>query len=331
MANKFCNKCGKEVVPGKRFCAGCGQALPVAAAAPATPAETAPLQGPVSCCVQCGAALISGKRFCKQCGRVVVPEEHAARTIVEQTPAPVPDKLSPVPAVAAAQFEPEVAPPAPFDSPAVRSAPLKQEESQAPPVYAIPPAAPRGLSKQMTVIAIFIGIAAAVLIAAGGLWAWHAHTHRIAPATVNPPANSQPATAQNQPATTATAPQPSKPSPNATASTASTAPVASTPTQRVTVTPPPAPVPQPLPLLPTPAPPPASLRSGVLHYTGPAVPHNGTVVFDHLPKERLRFNFDRRAWLLTLKLNPDGTKKVTMTSLQQGYQTSCNLGWEIVE
>jgi hypothetical protein len=61
------------------------------------------------------------------------------------------------------------------------------------------------------------------------------------------------------------------------------------------------------------------------------VPHNGTVIFDHLPKERLRFSFDRQAWLLTLKLNPDGTKKVTMTSLQQGYQTSCNLGWEIAE
>ncbi len=349
MASKFCNKCGREIVAGKRFCAGCGQALPVAAAAPAAPAETAPQQGPVSCCVQCGAALIPGKRFCKQCGHAVAPAEDTARAIVEQTPVPEPasvaeskpatepavsepDKLSPLPVVAAAQFEPEVAsyvepevaPPAPFDSPLVSPAPVKPEESQAPPVSAIPPAAQRGLSKQK--IGIAIGIAAAVLIAAGGLWAWHVHAHRIAPAAVNLPVISQPATAQNQSAATATPPQPSKPSPGATVPTASTVP------QRKTVAPQPTPpVPQPPPPPPTPAPPPASLRSGVLHYTGAPVPHNGTVVFDHLPKARLRFNFDRQAWLLTLKLNPDGTKKVTMTSLQPGYQTSCNLGWEIVE
>jgi len=39
------------------------------------------------------------------------------------------------------------------------------------------------------------------------------------------------------------------------------------------------------------------------------VPYNGVVVFDHLPQARLKFVFNRQAWSLTLKPNPDGTKK----------------------
>lgn len=72
-------------------------------------------------------------------------------------------------------------------------------------------------------------------------------------------------------------------------------------------------------------------RSGVLHYQGSPVPYNGVVVFDHLPQARLKFTFDRQAWSLTIKTNADGTKKVTMISQASGYQTSCDLGWEIVE
>jgi hypothetical protein len=75
----------------------------------------------------------------------------------------------------------------------------------------------------------------------------------------------------------------------------------------------------------------AATRSGVLHYQGPPVPHNGTVVFDHLPQARLKFTFDHQAWSLTIKANPDGTKRVTMISQAPGYQTSCDLGWEVVE
>jgi hypothetical protein len=69
----------------------------------------------------------------------------------------------------------------------------------------------------------------------------------------------------------------------------------------------------------------------VLHYRGAPVPHGGTVVFDNLPKARLKFVFDHALWQLTIKPNPDGTKKVVLTSLAQGYQTSCDLGWEITE
>jgi hypothetical protein len=76
------------------------------------------------------------------------------------------------------------------------------------------------------------------------------------------------------------------------------------------------------------APPP--VNSGVLHYHGPPVPYNGVVVFENLPKPRLKFNFDRSLWVLLIKLNPDGTKNVKMTSLKRGYQTSCDLGWEIL-
>jgi len=55
------------------------------------------------------------------------------------------------------------------------------------------------------------------------------------------------------------------------------------------------------------------------------------VVFDNLPKARLKFTFDHQAWILTIKLNPDGTKRITLISQMPGYQTSCDLGWEIIE
>jgi hypothetical protein len=55
------------------------------------------------------------------------------------------------------------------------------------------------------------------------------------------------------------------------------------------------------------------------------------VVFDNLPKARLKFTFDHALWQLTIKSNPDGTKKITMISLAPGSQSSCDLGWEIVE
>jgi hypothetical protein len=85
------------------------------------------------------------------------------------------------------------------------------------------------------------------------------------------------------------------------------------------------------PLQPPQPPVPAAVHSGVLHYQGPPVPYNGVVVFDHLPQARLKFNFDRQAWTLLIKPNPDGTKRVTMISQKQGYQTNCDLNWEIVE
>jgi hypothetical protein len=68
-----------------------------------------------------------------------------------------------------------------------------------------------------------------------------------------------------------------------------------------------------------------------LHYSGPAVPLGGEVVFDHLPQARLKFKFDRETWQLTIKPNPDGSKKVTLTSQKPGFQANCELGWELAE
>jgi hypothetical protein len=75
----------------------------------------------------------------------------------------------------------------------------------------------------------------------------------------------------------------------------------------------------------------AQAHSGVLHYHGHPVALGGKVVFDNLPKGRLKFTYDSSAWDLIIKHNPDGTKWVTLISLKHGNQTSCDLGWEIIE
>jgi hypothetical protein len=46
MTSLDCPKCGIEILPGSRFCQGCGQAI----------------------CSNCGAALLTGSRFCNKCG-----------------------------------------------------------------------------------------------------------------------------------------------------------------------------------------------------------------------------------------------------------------------
>ena len=71
--------------------------------------------------------------------------------------------------------------------------------------------------------------------------------------------------------------------------------------------------------------------TGMLHYQGPPVPYGGTVVYDHLPKARLKFSFDATAWRMVIQINPDGTKKVTLISLKQGFQSTCDVGWQVVE
>jgi hypothetical protein len=75
----------------------------------------------------------------------------------------------------------------------------------------------------------------------------------------------------------------------------------------------------------------AQARSGVRHYQGPPVPYGSVVIFDNLPRERLKFTFDNTAWRLIIKPNPDGSKKVILNSLKQGYQTTCDLSWEKIE
>ena len=76
---------------------------------------------------------------------------------------------------------------------------------------------------------------------------------------------------------------------------------------------------------------PAPPRKGVLHYAGAPVSFGGTVVFGNLPKDRLRFTFDRGAWQPLIRKNPDGTQTLTLRSIKQELQTSCDVGWEISE
>jgi hypothetical protein len=199
---------------------------------------------------------------------------------------------------------------------------------------------------------VIIGIAALllVLLAAVSAGAWYAYSHRNTLfATRTPNAQQKPLVplpVQTQGATT-TPGQPIKPSAGTPENRGASSPQpqsgsgatqlsrpASTNTLRnsnqqpATAAPPPA-----IAALPPspPVPAPVAPRSGTLHYQGPPVPHNGEVVFDHLPHARLKFTFDHQAWNLTIKSNPDGTKKVTLISQAPGDQTSCDLGWEIID
>jgi hypothetical protein len=223
---------------------------------------------------------------------------------------------------------------------------------QTPPfVPAHPVPLPREHSKQT--VGIAIGIAAVVLLAAAAGLGWYAYTHRSISTAAKTTPDSQLGTAATpgqkpSPATAATRQSRPKPSLNSPQSTASSAPEnrinpAPTPPPGNPPAPPPqkpgllasniAPQPGPVqqPLPPPPPPTPSAPRSGILHYQGPPVPYNGQVVFDHLPKTRLRFVYDRLGWMLTIKVNPDGTKRVTLTSQKAGFQTYCDLSWEVVE
>jgi hypothetical protein len=85
--------------------------------------------------------------------------------------------------------------------------------------------------------------------------------------------------------------------------------------------------PQPAPQ--TPAGPP---DHGVLHYSGPPVPFNGTVEFGDLPAEKLKFNFDQSIWgVLKIEKQPNGLKKLILHSKAQGVQTTCDGTWEIAK
>jgi hypothetical protein len=204
-------------------------------------------------------------------------------------------------------------------------------------------------------IGLAIGIAAAVLAAAGGGWAWYAHSHQGISSEAKSSAATPQSTAQGGTSATpgATA-QPVKPPagtaivavagapPNAPQSVPTSGPVSAAPNQPPSSSQsrhgnPVAPTPVfSAPQAPSITPPPprlpaAQARSGVRYYQGPPVPYGGTVVFDNLPKARLKFTFDHAAWQLILKTNPDGTKKAILNSLKQGYQTNCDLGWEIIE
>lgn len=423
MSNRFCTKCGKEVVADKRFCGGCGQAMPILATQ-AQPVLVATPEAAAPSCVQCGTALIPGKRFCRQCGHAVgesapVPEPVVAPAAAAMPSSPVcvqcgeslapgvrfckrcghaigaaapvvpvkavqsvqgvspireatvvdlplaapvvaPDETAPIPDGSALAQEPDAARSADarmettrtpaWDSAEAGSA-LQQPSSavNVSPTSPGPLPEPPGQSKAK--IGVIFGIAAAVLVlaAAGGGWAWYAHSHRNAPSAGKTP-NVQQQPTVTSPAQdkggTATPEQANKPSAGIPASHNASAPQPQSNSGAATPPHPPpaiaahdfaqhadkATTPQPA-IAPSspPAPAPAATRTGMLHYQGPPVPHNGMVVFDHLPHARLKFTFDHQAWSVTIKPNPDGTKRVTLISQAPGYQTICDLGWEIIE
>jgi len=372
------------VAAGKRFCGGCGQALPIVAASAQPEPVTAPGPAPQSC-AQCGAALTPGKRFCKQCGQAVNSEAPAAQVetvpsgqgssaasqgpvfdlppavpVAEpaEMPVPVQDKSSIDPGSAAPAEEPQVPHDAKGESAAAPTSTREQEESKGaiptpPPAAAVSPSPSERLPelrrRARAKTGLIIGIAAVLLAAAGGVLAWHFFWHRNVSAAARAPSATQQAVvtppAQNQIPETATAPgQSFKPLPGTPENTAANvpqppigsgsaaklrSPTTSTSEGSAQHRNPATSQPK----IESPPPPatPAAPRSGVLHYQGPPVPHNGTVVFDHLPQARLKFTFDHQAWSLTIKANPDGTKRVTMISQAPGYQTNCDLGWEVVE
>lgn len=355
---------------GKRFCGGCGQAMPVVAP-PAQP-TVVPEQTAISC-VMCGTALTPGKRFCRQCGHaidapaLIAPleaapsgegeapvQESKALDLPPAVPVDVPagmlapagDEPSPILASPEMASEPDAALHTQNGSATPWTSPWETAEQKSPnsPLTtlvsgssALPPV-PHGGSIQK--IGIAISIAASVLVVAG-IWALYAHAHRGVSSIAKTASESQLATSplpEQSAKPSASIPAPPAPSmiesqPKSETSMASaTLPPklpqdSGQPPTKITQQP----EPESPPLQPPQPPVPAALHSGILHYQGPPVPYNGVVVFDHLPQARLKFNFDRQAWTVTIKPNPDGTKRVTLISQKQGYQTNCDLSWEIVE
>ncbi len=348
MANKFCSRCGKELAEGKRFCGGCGQAVSSAArsmrqssqAVTATASTPAGSASAASCCVHCGTVLTAGKAFCRQCG-------HAVGALPLQ-PQAVPDTTVPshgdVTQEELGSFREERKEPRTTTPASIPEAVPATAQDVSVPATSRP--APQVPSTRK--IGVAIGIGAAVLMASGGVWAWNIYCHRSISSTPSAaPQYQQPATSSQKPAPgnprneTAGTQQPNssvdaKPMP-------SIAPVAThqmanssrhdiLQSARTVKAEPPAAVAEPIAAPAAVAAPKADpQRSGTLHYQGPPVPLNGQVVFDHLPAARIRFVFDRQSWALTIKTNPDGTKRVTLISLKQGYQASCDLKWEIAQ
>jgi hypothetical protein len=210
-------------------------------------------------------------------------------------------------------------------------------------------AKPQSLLASIPKLGLATGIAVAVLLAAGGVLAWHFYSNRGASSATKSSSELQQATATPPAVVPSATPAPGQtPKPTAgvqqqaasiPAKPQSESGVATSPHVSST-NPPPAVVQPPIAKNPPPtiAPPPSvpapisgTPRSGTLHYQGPPVPYFGVVVFDNLPKVRLKFVFNHQGWSLTLKPNPDGTKKATLTSLVPGYQTSCDLSWEVLE
>ena len=367
MTNKYCKHCGRELAAGKRYCSGCGEAIPAAlATAPVLPAIQSEPRTGTSICRHCGTTVAAGKAFCKQCGHVVneqLPASNPAADVCAQcgtllSPGrrycrkcglSVSGPNSPAKPKADVQVPTEVkssvslpiaslpakGPPEQSSGPSKEMPPLFRKGTPKSTVDAEPPKVQIPSKTKRNII---IG-AAIILFVAGGL-TWYFRAHRSVESSIPP---SQLATAQIQITAPTPAPNQSGKPVSGTirpeASATATPSLASKPVVPPSHTPAsPAPIKQPeqvtlQPLAQRSPPPPApvSPRSGVLQYQGPPVPYNGQVVFDHLPVARLRFTFDHQAWSLTIKRNPDGTKKITLTSQKPGYQTTCDLTWEVVD
>jgi hypothetical protein len=256
--------------------------MPVAAPSLDEAAAAAPV------CGKCGAALVPGKQFCKQCGQAV--DAPAVATVFEQ-PSFAASNTAPIPTSDWVQVKGTV--PLSSDTPATAS---------------VPAFAPVSSRRSNAKIGWAIGIAAAVLVVAGGGWAWYAHMNRSEISVAGPAAQQQ---GQPQDFAASTTDKPAAGSPAGTFADVPPPPPSDSSSSYPAQS--------------------AQGRSGVRHYQGPPVPRGGTVVFDNMPKARMKFTFNHAAWMLTIKLNPDGTKKVILSSIAQGYQSSCDLGWEIVD
>lgn len=358
MATRHCPKCGREAGEGKRFCGGCGAAL-AATSAPPDSEQVPTSESAALKCDACGAALAPGKRFCKQCGRAVgeaSPKPEATTTV----PAAVAESAEAVCVQCGAPLTPgkhfcklcghSVEPKVDATTTAVakQDVLLELETAPAPVSEAVPVPESVTASKlepgkptrrSIPYLGLAIGVGCALLVAGAG-WIWYAHAHRAAAVTqlsaasqqvpAQATANTNPVSAPAQGPSAKPFPGSSTASPSTVQQTAQPRPVAPlqvsppTPKPNEPVRQPPTHVVVPPPVVTN------SPRSGVQHYQGPPVPYNGQVVYDHLPKDRLRFTYDHQAWSLTIKMNADGTKRVTLTSQKPGYQTSCDLEWEVV-
>lgn len=84
-SSKNCHACGKELVPGKKFCGGCGETVPTSSAAAPAPAP-APAAAPAAPLCSCGAKLDLSRRFCGSCG---APSEGGAPAKPEPVKTPL--------------------------------------------------------------------------------------------------------------------------------------------------------------------------------------------------------------------------------------------------
>jgi len=332
----ICVQCGTVLAPGKRFCRSCGHA--VDSAISIEPAVADPI-------VQRDSSA----------GKAV------AFDLPPAVPIAVPDGMpAPVQGSFASAENPDLAHPAQPEAANEWASPWESAHAESPALPVPESSHPLHDSPEDQYVpsgsksGVMIAIAAVVVIlaAAASVWAWHVYSHRNTSLAAKTPNMLQqgvatpPTPNQNQ-AAIPVPQQPAKPSPGTPENSASLLPQSSpksataaslppepkvalqnsTQPQNTATTQPATMPPQPS----APVAPPEAQRSGTLHYQGPPVPHYGTVVFDHLPKARLKFTFDHQAWSLTIKPNPDGTKKITLISQNPGYQSTCDLGWEIIE